>query len=187
MNLENDAIIIDTREKPRAIKKIVEWFDANGIRHVSSKLYCGDYQLLSNGKAVIDRKQGLMEICGNLTQQHDRFRREAERARDLGIRLIVLVEDGDKVKSLDDVKRWINPRIWTYCKQYGISTKGNLSENIREFVAHGGRKPPQDGEWLYKAMSTMAERYGIVWEFCSKQDTGRRIVELLTEYAENRL
>lgn len=177
--IENDAIIIDSREKPRAITRIEKYFDDNGIKHVSSKLYCGDYQLVSNGKTVVDRKQNLTEVCGNLTQQHERFRAEALRAQELGIRLIILVEDGQKIKSLDDVEHWINPRRFQYCKKHGIPTRGDVEAEIAEFVSHGGQKPPTTGKQLAKMMRTMSERYGLSWEFCDKAHTGQRIVELL--------
>ena len=55
-------IQIDTREKQRAIKNIVNEFDANKIKHYSSKLYVGDYMNLDNPKIVIDRKQSLNEL-----------------------------------------------------------------------------------------------------------------------------
>lgn len=175
----NDAIIIDSREKPRAISRIEKYFDSHGIKHVSSKLYVGDYQLVSNGKRVVDRKQNLTEVCGNLTQQHERFRREALKAQELGIKLIILVEDGLKVKSLADVESWVNPRRWQYCKKHGISTRGDVAAEIEEFMRCGGTKQPTPGLQLAKMMRTMTERYGIQWEFCCKNDTGKRIIELL--------
>ena len=30
-------------------------------------------------------------------------------------------------------------------------------------------------------MRTMADRYGVAWEFCDKRQTGRRILEILQE------
>lgn len=177
----SDVVIIDTREKPRAISKIEKYFDDNGIRHISSKMYCGDYQLLSNGKKVVDRKQSLSEVCSNLTQQHERFRSEAERAIDAGIELVVLVEHGGNIRCIDDVKRWINPRRFAYCRKHGISTRGNIEMNIAEFMSHGGQRQPTTGEQLYKTMLTMTRKYKIRWDFCRKEDTGRRIIEILTE------
>ena len=175
----DDVIIIDSREKPRAISRIIKYFDDNGIKHISSKLYCGDYQLLSNGKVVVDRKQSLGECVSNLTQDHRRFHDEVVRAHELGIQLIILVEDGYKIRSVDDVESWVNPRTWSYCRKYGIGTRGDMQANIREFVQHGGQKPPNSGEWLAKTMRTMAEKYGVRWEFCDKRSTGKRIIELL--------
>lgn len=174
-------IMVDTREKQRAIKKILEEFNKQSIRYVSSKLYVGDYMSLDNPRVIVDRKQNLTEVCSNLTQQHVRFRKEVLKANELGIKLIILVEDGLKVKSLDDVENWINPRRGQYCRDYGIPTKGDIAANIAEFEQHGRRKQPTPGPQLAKMMRTMSERYGIRWEFCNKAQTGRRIIEILSE------
>lgn len=174
-------IQIDSREKARAIKKIEAEFDRQGIQHPVSKLMVGDYMNYDNPRVIVDRKQNLTEVCGNLTKQHDRFRREALKAKELGIKLIILVEDGLKVKTLDDVENWVNPRRRQYCRDYGIPTKGDIAANIAEFERHGGTKQPTPGPQLAKTMRTMSERYGIQWEFCSKAQTGKRIIELLSD------
>ena len=49
-------IQIDSREKARAIKKIVEAFDQCGINHPVSKLMVGDYMNYDNPRLIIDRK-----------------------------------------------------------------------------------------------------------------------------------
>ena len=53
------VIQIDSREKARAIKKIVEEFDRKGIKHPVSKLMVGDYMNYDNPRLIIDRKQNL--------------------------------------------------------------------------------------------------------------------------------
>lgn len=179
--MQNDTVFVDTREKPRAITKILAYFDREGIKHISSKLYCGDYMLLSNGTKVVDRKQSLNEVASNLIQDHERFKSEAVRAWEAGIELVVLVEHSANVKSLEDVAKWLNPRLFNYCKRNRIPMRGDLKENIREYVSHGGQKPPVSGEQLAKTMKTMSEKYGIRWEFCDKNHTGQRIIEILTE------
>ena len=103
-------IQIDSREKARAIIKIVKTFDENGIRHFSSKLLVGDYMSLDNPRLIIDRKQNLQELCGNVCQQQERFKKELIRAIDAGIRLVILVEHGSDIQSLEDVWFWKNPR-----------------------------------------------------------------------------
>lgn len=172
-------IQIDSREKARAIKKIEAEFDRQGIQHPISKLIVGDYMNYDNPRLIVDRKQNLAEVCGNLTQQHERFRREALLAKELGIHLVILVEDGVKIKSLADVESWINPRRWQYCKKNGIPTRGDVEAEIEEFIRCGGAKQPTPGPQLTKMMRTMTDRYGIQWEFCCKNDTGKRIIELL--------
>lgn len=69
-------IQIDSREKARAIQKIVAEFDRQGVDHFVSKLYVGDYMNYDNPRLIIDRKQDLTELCGNVCQGHNRFRDE---------------------------------------------------------------------------------------------------------------
>ncbi|MCQ2602928.1 MAG: ERCC4 domain-containing protein [Clostridia bacterium] len=149
-------IQIDTREKSRAISKIVDYFNSNGINHFSSKLYVGDYMSLDNPRVIIDRKQNLLEICGNVCQQHKRFTDELKRAKQAGIHIVILCEHSNRIKSLEDVKEWKNPR---------------LKES----------KLAMSGERLYKVLSTMqnSDLYDVEFLFCDKNHTGQRIVELL--------
>ena len=60
-------IQIDSREKARAVTRIVRYFDKNGIGYFVSKLYVADYMSYDNPRLVIDRKQSLGEICANLS------------------------------------------------------------------------------------------------------------------------
>jgi hypothetical protein len=149
------TIQIDTREKARAIQKIREYFDSNGIKTIDSKLFVGDYMSYDNPRLIVDRKQNLQELCGNVCQQHKRFTAELQRAYDAGIKLIILCEHGGGVKCLDDVKNWKNPRL----KDSPLAVSG---------------------ERLYKILSTMAIHYNVDFEFCDKRATGRRIVEILS-------
>ena len=139
------TIQIDSREKQRAIKQIVAAFDRAGVKHFVSKLPCGDYQSLDNARLCIDRKQNLHELGHNISYDHKRFKAELERAQEFGIQLIVLVEHGPDIRSIEDVQHWINPQI---------------------------RKTPyaMTGQKLYKAMLTIARRYGVRWEFCELED-----------------
>lgn len=146
---------IDSREKTRAIQKILAEFESQGIKHFVSKLPVGDYINLDNPKIAIDRKQSLAEVAVNVGQDHARFKRELERAQEYGIHLIFLVEHGGQIKTLEDVQSWNNPRL----KEHPLALTG-----------------PR----LYKIMLTMQNKYGIEWLFCDKRVTGKRIIELLT-------
>lgn len=148
------VIQIDTREHRHAIRRILEQFDEAGIRHFSSKLYVGDYQRVDNGLLVVDRKQNLQELAGNVCQQHERFRAELERAAAAGIHIIILCEHGGAIRGLDDVKIWKNPRL--------KESPGAIT-----------------GEKLHKILVTMSERYGVDFLFCDKRVTGKKIIELL--------
>ena len=148
------TIQVDTREKKKAIQKILGEFDRQGVKHFSSKLTVGDYMSLDNARLVIDRKQNLLELCSNVCQQHKRFVAELQRAKELEIHIIFLVEHGKNIKSLEDVHDWVNPRLKT-------------SPNA------------VSGERLYKILSTLQTNYDTEFLFCDKASTGKRILELL--------
>lgn len=148
------VIQIDTREKARAITKIVSYFDKNNINHISSKLYVGDYMSLDNPKTVVDRKQNLLEVANNVCQDRKRYVSEIKKACAAGIKLIFLIEHSKNIKTLEDVKYWVNPRLKT--SPMAVS-----------------------GERLYKILSVLENTYGVKYCFCQKSETGERIIELL--------
>lgn len=162
-------IQIDSREKAKAIQKILKEFDSQGVRYFSSKLLVGDYMNLDNPRLIIDRKQNLQELCGNVCQQHERFKKELIRAIDAGLHLIILVEHGDDIKSLEDVYFWKNPR------KHEIRWKTVNGKKVKTVVS----SKAVDGEQLYKSLCTIRDRYNVHFEFCNKNETGKRIMELL--------
>lgn len=145
---------IDSREKAKAITKIIAEFDRQGIKHITSKLPFGDYMNMDNPKVVVDRKQNLSELCGNVCQQHERFKRELELCRDCGCHMIILCEHSGQIKCLQDVSSWKNPRL-----------------KVSPLAVSGER--------LYRILSTMAKTYDVDFLFCDKRNTGKRIIELL--------
>lgn len=147
-------IQIDSREKAKAIKNILAEFDRQNVQYYTSKLYVGDYMSLDNPRLIIDRKQNLNEVYGNLCQQHKRFTAELIRANEAGIKLIILVEHGGTIKTLEDVKGWYNPRL-----------------KVSPYA--------WDGLRLFKVMYTTAKKYNTEFLFCNKLQTGKRIIELL--------
>ena len=95
---------IDSRERKN--DNITKYFDRHKIEYEVIKLDVGDYMVSDNPKISIDKKYGLEEIAGNLcTKDSSRFYREVRRAKENGIKLIVLVESS-KIKSLQDVASW---------------------------------------------------------------------------------
>ena len=148
------VIQIDSREKAKAIKKILAEFEKQEVNYYTSKLWAGDYMSLDNPRVIVDRKQNLSELCQNVCQDHDRFRRELVRAQDNGIQLIILVEHGKDIESLEDIIFWENPRL---------------------------KKSPKatTGQTLYNILTTLQRKYGVRFEFCTKEETGKRIIELI--------
>ena len=61
-------IIVDTREKPRAVVKILAEFEKQGVEYVRRALNFADYFNPDNPGIVIDRKQNLLEVCANVVQ-----------------------------------------------------------------------------------------------------------------------
>lgn len=94
------VIQVDTREHKKEWERIRQQFEYLEVRYFRSKLYCGDYQSLDNAKLCIDRKKDLQELCGNVCQQHERFKSELIRAREAGIQLIVLIEHGPDIIAI---------------------------------------------------------------------------------------
>lgn len=159
---------IDTREKAKELKRIIPQLECLGVKWFKSKLYIGDYMNLDNPRLVIDRKKDLQEICGNVCQQHERFQRELMRAREAGIHIVILCEHGADIKSLEDVKTWQNPR-----RQPRIAWVNGHRQRVVD------SPNALTGEQLYKTLTTIKERYGIDFEFCTKDETGKRINEIL--------
>lgn len=160
-------IQIDSREKARAIRKIIKEFDRQGIRHPVSKLMVGDYMNYDNPRLIIDRKQSLSEICCNVTQDHARFQKELKLAQDNEIQLVFLVEHGKGIRKLEDVIWWDNPRRW---KRERNPETGKWTDVETKATT---------GDVLYKILRTLERKYGCRFLFCDKEDTGREIIRIL--------
>lgn len=148
------TVICDSREKTHIIENIIRYFDDHGIKHYSSKLIVGDYMNIDNPKVIVDRKHNLSELANNLTNDSGRFMREVRLAKELGIHLIVLCEQGAWVKGIKDVANWHNPMQGKI--KFAISGKDLMERIYKVHIA-----------------------YGVDFLFCDKRATGRRIAELL--------
>jgi len=144
-----NLIIVDTREKGN--KKILEYFDKSGQNYIISKLDAGDYMLYKNYHTIIDKKDGLLEMAGNLCNslEHERIKREIARAKELGCKDFVFLIQDNKIKTTEDIKNWSSPH-----------TKVK-------------------GETLLKIMITMVKKYDIRFIICKKKQIGELIIKLL--------
>lgn len=154
-----DVLLIDTREQKSG--HVEQYFEEIGRKFVRTKLLVGDYQLMKSPMTVIDRKQNLSELYGNLCHEHDRFIAECKRAQELGVKLIFLIEHGGKMKALENVPEWVNPRL--------------------KYTPYAW-----DGKRMFKTMCTVRDKYGVEFLFCDKRSTGRRIIQLLEAQAKKR-
>ena len=169
------VIIEDTKQKVGKHLYKNRQMEKLGAKVIQFKLPVGDYVLADSkilelvekgGRKVkasdllpyitlsIDTKMGLNEINGNVTIQHERFRKELIKAQENGIRLIILCEGEPHVKTIEDVYFWENEH-------------------------NNGSPYSTTGPKLYKSLCTIQEEYGAEFMFCSRKDTGRIIVELL--------
>lgn len=160
---------VDTREHAKEWERIKGQIDALGVQYFRSKMYVGDYQSLDNSRLVIDRKKDLQEICGNVCQQHERFKAELIRAKEQGIKLVILCEHGSDIKSLEDVYFWQNPR------RYEIRWKTVNGKRVKDVIS----AKAVDGNQLYKSLCTIRDRYNVDFVFCQKEETGQKIIEIL--------
>lgn len=159
------VILEDTRQQSRKHDLKHQWFEENGIKIERCRLFVGDYTLPSNQHICIDTKQNLIEICSNVTQDHERFRNEILRANEAGIKLVFLIEHGEGIECLEDVLFWKNPRRIKRRKVCGVWR--TIETNATT------------GRTLYNILSTIKSKYGVEFLFCDKSETGKRIVEIL--------
>ena len=161
-----------------------DWFAKHGVELKQTRfdgqhgvpVSFGDYYR-EGSNIVVDTKRNVEEIAKNISGRgHDRFKRECVRARDDGYRLVVLIDNLNGYTKLADVCRWTN----THCVKCKIKAREGCKphEATGNCPRHKTRKPIQ-GARLFKAMSTMSERYGVVFEFCKPSESARRICELL--------
>lgn len=156
------VILEDTRNKAYKAKNgrmvdkhrnIHDYCARNGIEIVRTKLLVGDYTLPANQSVCIDSKMNMVEVSQNIYQDHKRFTNELQLAKDCGIKLIVLIED-ETVQNWTDLLKWKNQ--------------------------HPNASPmTPDGERCYKVMKALENKYGCEFRFCTKDQTGATIIELL--------
>ncbi len=148
-------ILVDTREQ--ANQFVLKYFQENLIPYREQKLDEGDYALEGQDDIVIERKQDLLELAGNIcSKDHQRFKRELLRAKEKGKKIWIVI--GSKTfRKVEDVKRW----------------KSKYSQ--------------VKGETLMKAMKTMEERYGVSYILDKEENIGFHIYNLLTYKKEGKM
>ena len=163
-NLTNRAesaqvIICDTRQQRDL--HITSYFDRNGIPWKREKVEAGDYQIEGDFKTLVDSKKDILEICGNLTRtsEHERVKREVQRAKDLGCERFVFLIADPQIKFVDEVYTWKRPMNWK-TKKYRTQVQPAT---------------------LQKIMQTFAERYGVEFIFCTKLQMGKMVANLLLD------
>ena len=152
--MTDKLLLVDSREQwtqPRSNDThISDYLDKHKIDYEVRALPVGDYTF-PGSNIVIDRKHNLDEVARNLTNRSDssRFWREVRRAFQQGIQLVVLVESGPTVLSINDVPKWKS-------KFSQITGRSIQTEMIRLEMA-----------------------YRVRWCFCSKRSAAKRIMDIL--------
>lgn len=131
----------------------------------------------------VDSKKDMQEIVGNICggrKEHERIRDELILAQNNNIQLYILVENTDGIKSIDDVFKWHNPRlnIWVQDRSNVI---GYYKNGNPRYARKQKYPKATKGSTLAKAMLSMQHKYGVKFEFCTPQESGKRILELLSE------
>lgn len=130
---------------------IKKYFDRHQIPYTLQRLKTADYWNDENPNVLIDKKYGLLELAQNLCSD-DKSRFWNEVRRSYKDKQkLIILVESSKIRSLQDVSEW-------------KSKYTRLS-----------------GSRLQAEMYRVGIAYNITFEFCSKQSTGKRIVELLTE------
>lgn len=144
-------LLEDTRNKIDKHENIKKYCEKHGIEIVRQKLDVGDY-MFPGGKIAVDTKGGILECATNLMNRSDssRFWREIRRAHEQGIKLVILVESGRTVKSINDVPKWRS-------RFSGVTGRRLIDEMIRTEMA-----------------------YGVRWVFTDRRSTAKRIIEILS-------
>ena len=157
-------LLIDTREKPKAIEIILKQFDEAGIRYERTKLLFGDYMDFNRPHIVVDRKQNIAELAKNCTIEAERFKKELERAQRANSRLVILVEQ-NRYKDRDE---------WRHVEDIADLMLWSVSHKTKD-----GRTVTIRGEKIFRILSAWIYKYNIEIRFCDKRVTGRKILEII--------
>lgn len=142
---------------------------------LNSKKKISKKDLLDLIPVSIDTKKSLPELYGNVCSQHERFRKELLKPLNNNAQLIILCEHGEDVKCLEDVYFFNQPETTRW--RWKAKKVDGKTIRFRESYTQSEIK----GVSLFRSLCTIRDRYNVRFEFCTKDQTGKRIVELLSE------
>lgn len=170
------TIYCDTRqhEGKHVIKE--KWWRSHGIELVQRALPFADYWADGSNVAV-DTKKDVQELAMDVGKDHERFRRECEKARDAGYRLVILVERAERYCTRAALAQWVS----TVCRRCRMCDP----REVKGRRCRRGNKPLQ-GATVAEIIGDMSEKYGVRFEFVSATECPRRVCELLgIDYGED--
>ena len=158
----------DSRQQAGKHKNVAAYCQRMGIEIVRQKLDVGDYMFpeefrMKHGYPLVscDTKESILELSKNImSDDHKRFKAECIRARELGIQLVVLIEESLPYGRLDmwEVPRW---------------------KSTDRFHKYGDPMTLVHPASLRQACITMQERYGVKFRFCTRRQSPARIIKYL--------
>ena len=163
-------LICDSRQQAGKHKNIDAYCKRMGIEQVTQCLENGDYMLGAKdengnvhpiGNISVDTKANCLELSKDImSRDHERFRNCCIRAKEQGIQLVILIEEEPpKGKiALWEVPKW---------------------ETSDRFHRKGDPMTLVNPEALRKAMLTMWQKYDVIFEFCTRQKSPARVIQIL--------
>lgn len=146
------VIIEDSRQRKGKHEKKRQYFLDHDVIVVRQQMKWGDYGIYPS--VVVDSKQDIIEVaqnlCGSVTERN-RFTKEMKTAWTNGITIVFLIEDS---------------RFSCQSDLYDVEMKLHSGKVVR-------------GEQLATSMWICEARYGCRFEFCSPDEAGHRIIEIL--------
>ena len=142
-------IHIDTRENQN--KHIIKAFKKHEIDYTVQKIDEGDYsisipEINHTCKAIIESKASLEEISANLCDPKDdngynRFERELIRAKEKGIKIILLIENPNWYEDMmrHNYRTRLKPKqfrgmLFSLCSKYNVTPVGVPREFVGSFI-----------------------------------------------------
>lgn len=155
-------LIEDTRQQKGKHELKNTYWQKRGVNVIRSAMPFGDYMFAPH--IVVDTKRDIYEIACDIDQDHARFRNECIKARKFGCKLVILIENIDGVVDLETLEKW--------------------EESDEHYRTRRGKRRIS-GMRLARAMSTMSARYGVEFQFCTPNEAGKRVIEILSSWESN--
>lgn len=137
------TVLVDSREKRNLhiLKRLTEL----DIPFKVKALKYGDYSFEWNGRSyenliVVERKNSITEICGNLGKNKARFQNEFIRAAQDKCKVILMVEDGswEKIENGEYRSQFspgeLKSRIKTWCNKFQLELKFVEKKNAADCI-----------------------------------------------------
>ena len=181
MNIDYKDIVIieDSRNKINHHDNKNKYFQEKGIRVLRSKLPFGDYALVNDSSISIDTKKDLLELENCLTKDHIRFRNEITNANNFGIGIVILIEEKEQYKNLDDVALRYQIPKWK---------SNSFAMQDGKWICRHKKGQPMGQfkvETLVKVMKTMQQKYAVIFAFTTPEKCGEVIIDILVNNRES--